>query len=104
MPPLIEGVAFGALLGDKAFDMDWLRADLDARGAVAVIPPKANRKNPPLCDFKVYKDRNRIERMFNRLKQFRRIATRLDKTAKSFAAFLALAAARIWMPHFVNRT
>src|SRR3954464_10448692 len=41
--PLIEGVAFGALLGDKAFDADWLRADLDDRGAVAVIPPKANR-------------------------------------------------------------
>jgi hypothetical protein len=44
------------------------------------------------------------ERMFNRLKQFRRIATPFDKTAKLFAAFLALAAARIWMPHFVNRT
>lgn len=68
------------------------------------IPPKANRKNPPPCDFKAYKDRNRIERMFNRLKQFRRIATRFDKTVKSFAAFLALAAAKIWMPHFVIRT
>src|SRR3954462_11699316 len=42
--PLIEGVAFGALLGDKAFDADWLRADLDARGAAAVIPPKAKRR------------------------------------------------------------
>src|SRR3712207_9401511 len=42
--PLIEGVAFGALLGDKAFDTDWLRAELDNRGAAAVIPPKANRK------------------------------------------------------------
>ena len=73
-------------------------------GKTAVIPPKANRKNPPPCDFRAYKDRNRIERMFNRLKQFRRIATRFDKTAKSFAAFLALAAARIWMPYFVNRT
>ncbi|MFC7738606.1 hypothetical protein ACFQX4_23005 [Roseomonas sp. GCM10028921] len=44
MPPLVGGVAFGALLGDRAFDADWLRAKLDARGAVAVIPPKANRK------------------------------------------------------------
>ena len=70
----------------------------------SINPPIANRKNPPPCDFKVYKDRNRIERMFNRLKQFRRIATRFDKTTISFAAFLALAAARIWMPHFVNRT
>ena len=44
VPPLIEGIAFDALLGDKAFDADWLRAELDRRGAAAVIPPKANRK------------------------------------------------------------
>ena len=50
-----------------------------------------------------YKDRNRIERMFNKVKQFRRIATRYDKTKASFAAFLNLAAARIWLQHFVNR-
>jgi transposase len=91
------------LLADKGYDGDAVRQDLLLNGIVPVIPPKANRKNPPPCDFKAYKDRNRIERMFNRLKQFRRIATRFDKTAKSFAAFLALAAARIWMPHFVNR-
>ena len=48
--PLIEGIEFGALLGDKAFDVDWLRAELDARGAVAVIPPKANRKTIIPCD------------------------------------------------------
>lgn len=54
--------------------------------------------------FKAYKDRNHIERMFNRLKQFRRIATRFDKTKTSFAAFLALAAAKLWLPNFINRT
>nr|WP_268890836.1 transposase [Brucella tritici] len=59
---------------------------------------------PPACDFQAYKDRNRIERMFNRLKQFRRIATRYDKTRKSFEAFLAIAAVKIWPPHFVNMT
>ena len=91
------------LLADKGYDGDAVRQDLLLSGIVPVIPPKTNRKNPPPCDFKAYKDRNRIERMFNRLKQFRRIATRFDKTATSFAAFLALAAARIWMPHFVNR-
>ena len=72
-------------------------------GIMPVIPPKANRKNPPACDFRAYKDRNRIERMFNRLKQFRRVATRYDKTRKPFSAFLALAAAKIWLPYFVNR-
>jgi hypothetical protein len=48
--------------------------------------------------------RNRIQRMFNRIKQFRRIATRYDKTKISFAAFLAIAAAKIWLPFFVNMT
>ncbi|MBG6178784.1 transposase, partial [Labrenzia sp. EL_208] len=55
-------------------------------------------------DFRAYKDRNRIERMFNKVKQFRRIATRYDKTKRSFAAFLNLAAVRIWLRDFVNKT
>ena len=73
-------------------------------GVLPVIPPRSNRKNPIDCDFSAYRDRNRIERMFNRLKQFRRIATRYDKTARSFLAFLCLAAATLWLPAFVNRT
>jgi transposase len=91
-------------LADKGYDADDVRSSLMMRGIQPVIPPKANRKNPPACDFKAYKDRNRIERMFNRLKQFRRIATRFDKTAASFAAFLALASTKIWLPYFVNRS
>ena len=69
-----------------------------------VIPPKANRKAAIACDYRAYKDRNRVERMFNKLKQFRRIATRYDKTAVFFLGFLALAAAKLWMPTYVNRT
>jgi transposase len=76
------------------FNGDFLREELLIHGIRPVIPPKANRKNPPACDFRAYKDRNRIERMFNRLKQFRRVATRYDKTRKSFSAFLAVAAAK----------
>ena len=60
VPPRIEGVAFGALLGDKAFDVDWLRAELDARGAVAVIPPKAGRKALIACDRAMYRWRHLI--------------------------------------------
>ncbi|WP_236735607.1 IS5 family transposase [Agrobacterium tumefaciens] len=90
-------------LADKGYDGDFLREELLIHGIRPVIPPKANRKNPPACDFRAYKDRNRIERMFNRLKQFRRVATRYDKTRKSFSAFLALAAAKIWLPYFVDR-
>ncbi|MEL4072993.1 IS5 family transposase [Ochrobactrum sp. GPK 3] len=90
------------LLADRGYDGDNIRNALLWSGITPVIPPKANRKNPPACDFQAYKDRNRIESMFNRLKQFRRIATRYDKTRKSFEAFLAIAAVKIWMPHFVN--
>ncbi|MGO4566901.1 transposase [Rhizobium sp. 2YAF20] len=66
------------------------------------MPPKSNRREPIACDFKAYDDRNRIERMFNRIKQFRRIATRFNKTAISYMGFLAIAAVKLWLPTFVN--
>ena len=91
------------MLADKGYDGDDVRSLLLMHGILPVIPPKANRKESMACDFKAYKDRNRIERMFNRLKQFRRIATRYDKTARSFIGFLCLAAAKLWLPSFVNR-
>ena len=95
VPPLIEGVAFGALLGDKAFDVDWIRADLDARGAVAVIPPKASRKSLIRCDQAMCRWRHLIENTFAKLKEFRAVATRYDKTDTSYAAAIHLAAAII---------
>ena len=88
--PLIADIEFEALLGDKAFDVDWLRADLDQRGAGAVIPPKSNRLKPAPCDFEMYKWRHLIENFFCKLKAFRRIATRYEKTDSSFAAMLHL--------------
>lgn len=91
------------LLADKGYDGDAVREGLLVHGILPVIPPRANRAQPIACDYRRYKDRNRIERMFNRLKQFRRIATRYDKTASSFLAFLNLAAAKLWLPTFVNR-
>ena len=93
--PLIEGVAFGALLGDKAFDVDWLRADLDARGAVAVIPPKAGCKALIACGRAMYHWRHLVENHFAKLKEFRAVATRYDKTDDSFRATITLAAAII---------
>jgi transposase len=90
------------MLVDKGFDGDDVRSSLLLRGILPVIPPRGNRVNPPSCDFKADKDRNRIERLFSKLKQFRRIATRYDKTKLSYAGFLALAAAQIWPPAFVN--
>lgn len=90
------------MLADKGYDGDAIREALLLQGIQPVIPPKSNRKSPAKCDFRAYKDRNRIERMFNKLKQFRRIATRFDKTAKSYLGFPCLAAAKLWLPSFVN--
>ncbi|MBG6174286.1 transposase, partial [Labrenzia sp. EL_208] len=89
---------------DKGYDGDVVRQSLLLVGISPVIPPKSNRREQKPCDFRAYKDRNRIERIFNKVKQFRRIATRYDKTKRSFAAFLNLAATRIWLRDFVNRT
>ncbi len=93
-----------ALLADKGYDGDVVRANLLIRGILPIIPPKANRREPIACDFRRYRDRNRIERMFGYLKHQRRITTRYDKTALSFANFLNLAAIRRWLPNFVNTT
>ena len=90
--PLLADVEFDALIADKAFDNDCLRAALNHRGAVAVIPPKANRARPIDCDFARYRWRHLVENFFCDLKQFRRIATRYDKTDQSFAAMIHLAA------------
>ena len=95
VPPLIEGVAFGALLGDKAFDVDWIRADLDARGAAAVIPPRTTRKDRFDFDRDMYRWRHLIENTFAKLKEFRAVATRYDKTDTSYAATIHLAGAII---------
>ena len=90
--PLIEDIAFGALLGDRAFDADWLRAELDTRGAAAVIPPKANRKARITYDNAMYRWRHLVENFFATLKEFRAIATRYEKTDDSFRANIHLAA------------
>ena len=93
VPPLIDGVAFDGLIADKAFDNNALRAALNERGALAVIPSKADRKIPIPHDAEVYKWRHLIENFFQRLKEFRRIATRYDKTDASFAAVIYLVGA-----------
>lgn len=89
--PLISDIDFEALLADKAFDIDWIRAELDMRGAAAVIPPKADRVRRIDCDFAMYRWRHLVENFFCNLKQFRRIATRYDKTDTSYAAMIHLA-------------
>ena len=93
--PLIEGVSFDTLLADKAFDTDGLLQDVDARGATAVIPPKANRKIQREYDEEIYKWWHLVENYFAKLKEFREIATRYDKTDCNYAACWTLVATLI---------
>jgi transposase len=85
-----------SLLADRAYDARSLRQELAARRIKAVIPPNPTRKHPHRYDKRAYKGRNVIERMFCRLKDFRRIATRYDKRADIFLSAILLVAALIW--------
>ncbi len=96
-PALLEGQNGDAVLADKAYDSNALRAMIDGIGATAVIPSKRNRKIVIPHDTALYKHRNRIERCFCRLKHFRRFATRYDRRTAHFTGFIHLAAATIWM-------
>jgi transposase len=85
------------LIADKGYDANALRAAVAQKGAWANIPPKANRKDLICFSKYLYKARNLVERFFNKIKHFRRIATRYDKLAENFLAALKLAAIRIWL-------
>jgi transposase len=93
--PLIQDLEFGGLIGDKAFDSNAIIADLDARGAKAVIAQHPRRATPLDIDAEIYKWRHLIENFFCKLKEFKRIAMRSDKTDDSFSAMIHLAAAVI---------
>ena len=85
------------MLGDKAYDSAELREDLYDRGTKPVIPNRCNRKQPFSFSKRIYKLRWRIESAFNRLKDFRRIATRYDRLARNFLASVCLAALVWWI-------
>ena len=86
-----------AVLGDKGYDSDAFVATVESRGAQAVIPPRKNRVAPRDYDQVVYKERNKVERCVNALKQCRRVATRYEKTARNFLGMVLLAAITIWL-------
>ncbi len=85
------------VLGDKAYDADWIRELIDAQDAVANIPDRSNRKQGHAFSPTLYRERNRIERFFNRIKHCRRIATRYEKLAANYLAMIKLATIRIWL-------
>jgi transposase len=95
VPPLINGIDFHGLIADKAFDSNSIIAQLNERGAKIVISQHPRRAQPLPIDADIYKWRHLIENFFAKLKEFKRIAMRADKTDQSFAALIYLAAAVI---------
>jgi transposase len=95
--PLLDQVEPDALLADKGYDSDAFIETLEERGITPVIPPKANRREPRKTDFALYRERNLVERFFNRLKQYRALATRYDKLANTFLAAVALVCVLFWI-------
>lgn len=89
---LLAGYDFAAAMGDKGYDSKKLVDYIENRGAEAVIPPRSNLKEQREFDRHLYKERNLVERFINRIKQFRRVATRYEKTARNFLAFVQVAA------------
>ena len=89
---LLQDYEFEAAIGDKGFDSKKLIDYIESRGAQAVIPPRSNLKDQRAFDRHLYKERNLVERFINRIKHYRRVATRYEKTARNFLAFVQLAA------------
>lgn len=95
---LLDGLEQRAVvIADKGYDADRVRAHIRAQGAVPNIPNRSNRKKKYRWKKAIYRERNYVERFFNKLKQFRRIATRYDKLGANFFAFIKIAAVRIWL-------
>ena len=87
----------GIVLGDTAYDADWIRDRIEDQGAAPNIPDKVNRKVRHCFSKILYKERNHVEPFFNKIKHFRRVATRFEKHADNYLAMIKLAAIRIWL-------
>jgi transposase len=95
--PLLDGIEGEALIADRAYDSQAIRGAAKAAGMKVVIPSIRTRKNRFRYDKALYRERNHIERCINKLKHFRRLATRYDRRACHFLAFLCVAAAVLWL-------
>jgi transposase len=92
---LLEGHDAGAVIADKGCDSDPPVRRIEGKGAVAVIPSKKNRKVARVYDNHLYKERNEVERLIHLLKQYRRVATRYEKTDPNYLGFVYLAAVSV---------
>jgi transposase len=96
-PDLIDGLSAAHVLADRAYDADNLFDKVLDQGAEVVVPPRRHRRFQHAYDKAIYKERNRVERFFSRIKQCRRIATRYDKLAETFMGFVVLASIMLWL-------
>ena len=94
--PLLTGIETEGIIADKGYESNQILTFIQGQGAEAVIPPKSNRKDPWEYDRQLYRNRNLIERAFNKLKQWRRLATRYDRKSLYFLSAWYLVAAIIW--------
>ena len=94
--PLLEGIETDAVLAGKEYESNRILAYIRSKGARAVIPPKSNRKEPWEYDKELYRERNLIERVFNKLKHWRKIATRYDRRSIYILSALYLVSSVIW--------
>lgn len=94
---LIKDQEAEAVLADKGYDADYIVKAIEDMDAEVVIPPRSNRKKQREYDKFLYEERNNIERMFGKLKHFRRVATRYDKLAVSYMAFVMVASIFLWL-------
>ena len=94
---MIAGFKPNYVLADRAYDADSLMDAIFDSGAKPVIPPRRHRKYQHPYDRDLYKERNQIERMFAKLKEFRRVATRYDKLLQNFMGFVKIAAIQLWL-------
>ena len=93
--PLIKDIEFGGMIADKAFDSNWIIEDISERGAQIIISQRPQRTAPLIIDAEIYKWRHLIENFFCKLKEFKRIAMRSDKTDQSFEAMIYVCSAII---------
>ena len=94
---LIEGIPSDYVIADKGYDADAFIDAIKQAGAIPVIPPRSHRKVPRHYDMHLYQERNLVERLFQKLKHYRRIATRYERLALTCMAMLALASTIIWL-------
>ena len=94
---LIEGLAAEIVMADTAYDADHLRQAIADKGAIAVIPNNPSRTKKYPLDKHLYAERHLVECCFNKLKHFRRVATRFEKTARNYLAVVTLAAIVLWL-------